>query len=342
MEKLDLYELVIDETMDDEVFALSLVSQPAIQSNFTYLNKDGKQVEIKFKAVDGEQHLIVGPILIPDMKILRQDSPNEKPYEVFFSKDTVKQAAQKYLADNHSNDITLEHNGAIDGVSLVESWIVDSSLYDKSKMYGLSLRPGTWAGIFKVNNQDIWDNYVKTGEVKGISLEGVFSHVKTNLSALKNKSVLELTDVEAEVLLGKLKVLLADSYSDYGQEIRNNAKKGIELNDKNGNKCATQTGKVRAQQLADGEAISLETIQRMYSYLSRAETYYDENDLNACGTISYLLWGGKSALSWSRNKLKELGLIEAEAQPSIASSYPGEAASGSISPATLENRFYKK
>ena len=48
----------------------------------------------------------------------------------------------------------------------------------------------------------------------------------------------------------------------------------------------------------------------MYSYLSRAEVYYDESDMNACGTISYLLWGGKAALSYSRNKLRELGLLE--------------------------------
>jgi hypothetical protein len=64
----------------------------------------------------------------------------------------------------------------------------------------------------------------------------------------------------------------------------------------------------------------------MYSYLSRAETYYDESDTTACGTISYLLWGGKSALSWSRNKLKELGELEENesVQPSITSTYPGE------------------
>ena len=74
----------------------------------------------------------------------------------------------------------------------------------------------------------------------------------------------------------------------------------------------------------------------MYSYLSRAETYYDESDTTACGTISYLLWGGKSALSWSRNKLRELGLLqENEAQPSVASTYPGQAASGSVAPALL-------
>ena len=102
-----------------------------------------------------------------------------------------------------------------------------------------------------------------------------------------------------------------ESYADYGEGVRNNAKRGIELNERNGNKCATQTGKVRAQQLADGKAISLETIKRMHSYLSRAETYYDNADSTSdCGYISYLLWGGKAALSWSRNKLRELGQLE--------------------------------
>ena len=103
----------------------------------------------------------------------------------------------------------------------------------------------------------------------------------------------------------------ADTYADYGQGVRNNARRGIELNERNGNKCATQTGKVRARQLASGEGISLETIKRMHSYLSRAETYYDNADSNSdCGYISYLLWGGKAALGWSRNKLTELGELD--------------------------------
>jgi hypothetical protein len=78
----------------------------------------------------------------------------------------------------------------------------------------------------------------------------------------------------------------------------------------------------------------------MYSYLSRAEVYYDNAESNSdCGYISFLLWGGKAALSWSRNKLRELGeLVEEtklEAQPSISTTYPGEAASGSIAPDTF-------
>jgi hypothetical protein len=96
------------------------------------------------------------------------------------------------------------------------------------------------------------------------------------------------------------------SYTDYPDSVKNNAKRGIELNEKNGNKCATNTGKIRAQQLSQGKPISEDTIKRMYSYLSRAMEYYDEGNTKACGTISVLLWGGKSALSWSESKLKQI------------------------------------
>ena len=99
-----------------------------------------------------------------------------------------------------------------------------------------------------------------------------------------------------------------ESYADYGEGVRNNAKRGIELNERNGNKCATIIGRRRATDISDGRPLSVQTIKRMHSYLSRAETYYDNADSSSdCGYISYLLWGGKAALGWSRNKLRELG-----------------------------------
>jgi hypothetical protein len=206
--------------------------------------------------------------------------------------------------------------------------------------------------MFKITDDRIWNDYVKTGKVKGFSVEALLEHklVKASIIDL-DKDIEELSENEVNVLLGQIKAIIRkdkrfgkgqriefESYSDYGSGISNNAKKGIDLNEKNNNKCATPVGKVRAQQLAKGEPISVETIKRMYSYLSRAEAYYDNQKTpNDCSNISYLLWGGKAALSYSRNKLRELGLLEeAEAQPSIASTYPGEAASGSIAPALLK------
>ena len=103
-----------------------------------------------------------------------------------------------------------------------------------------------------------------------------------------------------------------ETYNDYPDAVVNNAKEGIERNEKNGNKCATQVGKIRAQQLANREKISVETIKRMYSYLSRAMAYYDENKKDSCGFISVKLWGGKAGLIWSESKLKELNLFNQE------------------------------
>jgi hypothetical protein len=328
-----LYELrVEDET--DEVFAISLVESPAIESNWVYFNKD----VIQFAKVDNEQRMLVGPILIPDKKILRVDGEGN-PYHVFFTKDTVKKLAQNYLMKKYTDKATIEHDAKIKGVHLVESWVKDGKL-DKSNNYGLNVPEGTWMGMFKVSDDTIWNDYVKTGKVKGFSVEALLEHklVKASIIDLE-KHIEDLTEYEAEVLLGQIKAIIKkdkrfakgqriemESYADYPSGVKNNAKKGIDLNEKNNNKCATQVGKVRAQQLANGEPISVETIKRMYSYLSRAEAYYDESDMNACGTISFLLWGGLAGKRWAESKLKELGLFEGEQPLIIAPSYAGEPA----------------
>jgi hypothetical protein len=329
---MKLYELQIEDEMD-EVFAISLVESPAIESDFVYFDKE----TVHFAKVDTEQRMVLGPILIPDKKILRVDGEGQ-PYHVFFTKDTVKKLAQNYLMKKYTDSATLEHDKKIKGVHLVESWVKDGKL-DKSNGYGLSLPEGTWVGMFKITDDKIWNEYVKDGKVKGFSIEGLFSHKLIKASeAILDKQISELSDDEANVLLGQIKAIIKkdkrfgkgqriemESYSDYPSGVKNNAQKGIDLNLKNNNKCATPVGKVRAQQLAKGEPISVETIKRMYSYLSRAEEYYDETDMNACGTISFLLWGGLAGKRWAEAKLKELDLFEGE-QPSISSTYPGEVA----------------
>ncbi len=345
---MELFELKIDDELLDEVFAISLVSEPAIESNFVFFDKE----KVQFQKIDNEKRIVAGPVLIPNKKILRIDGEG-KPYEVFFSPETVEKLAQNYLKRRYTNKTTLEHNSDVENVSLVESWIKTTKL-DKSNGLGLNLPVGSWVGMFKVNNDEIWEEYVKSGSVKGFSIEGLFTH---DLVKASREELLSIQEEEAEYLLNKIRALIKEdnrysdnkrvdmeSYSDYGQSIKNNAKRGIELNEKQNNKCGTQVGKVRAQQLAKGEPISVETIKRMHSYLSRAETYYDPSTTTECGTISYLLWGGKSALSWSRNKLRELGLLEENSlqQPSVTSTYPGEVASGSISEAIETGYATKK
>ncbi len=98
----------------------------------------------------------------------------------------------------------------------------------------------------------------------------------------------------------------AQTYADYPDSAVNNAKRGIKLNEEVNNRCATDVGKQRAQDIANRRGLSFSTIKRTFSYLSRAEEYYDPSDTKACGTISYLLWGGKSMKSWAERKIKEI------------------------------------
>lgn len=99
---------------------------------------------------------------------------------------------------------------------------------------------------------------------------------------------------------------IKETYADYPQSAVNNAKKGVKLNEENGNKCATNVGKQRARDIIAKRGFSLDVLNRVYSYLSRAKAYYNPGDENACGTISYLLWGGESMRVWAEKKLNEI------------------------------------
>lgn len=313
-----IVELILDEEQEIGIEAISVVENPAIEEDFIAL----KSQEFKLAEVDKEKRILMGALLIPNKPIYRRNGEDE--YYIYFSKDTVLKASQMYLMQGKQNNSTLEHQYEINGLSLVESWIVEDKVHDKSVKYGMDLPLGTWVGSVKVNNEQIWNEFVKTGKVKGFSIEGYFAdkmeRPQEKINDFSSDELLkEIDQDEAEYLLSEIraiikndkrvkggKKMILESYSDYPSGVKNNAKRGLELNEKVNNKCATQVGKVRAQQLAQGKPISVETIKRMYSYLSRAEEYYDESDTTACGTISYLLWGGKAGLRWAESKLKEL------------------------------------
>ncbi len=336
---MKLYELKIEDEGVDEVFAISLVESPAIESDFFYFNKE----ELLFAKMDNEQRLIIGAVLIPDKKILRVDGEGN-PYQVFFTKETVKKLAQNYLMKKYTDSATLEHDKKIKGVHLVESWIKDGKL-DKSNNYGLSVPEGTWMGMFKVTDDTIWNDYVKTGKVKGFSVEALLESklVKASQEIDLNKNIEDLTEDEATIFLSQLKAIIRkdnryrakqridmESYSDYPDGVRNNAKRALDWANENGwGSCGTPVGKQRANQLAKGEPISVDTIKRMYSYVSRHEVDLETSKTynDGCGKLMMDSWGGLAGGRWAKSKLRELGLLnETEAQPSITSTYPGEVA----------------
>lgn len=344
-----VYELVIGDE-SDEVYAVSLVSQPAIELGWVAFDKE----EVKFQKIDDEKQLVLGPILIPNKRILRVDGEGNT-YHVFLKESTIEQLAQKYLKNKYTDAVTVEHEQRVDDVVLVESWIVESTTKDKSALYGFAVPKGTWMGVMKINSDEIWED-VKNGTYQGFSIEGLFSHqlvaaAKVELD-LMDKEISDLSEQEATILLKKIRAVIArdkrykkkeridlESYSDYPDAVKNNAKRALEWADKNGwGSCGTPVGKQRANQLAKGEPISVDTIKRMYSYVSRHEVDLENSKSysDGCGKLMMDSWGGLAAGRWAKSKLKELGLINEQAQPSIpGSSYAGEPASGSVAPATL-------
>tara|TARA_R110000787_G_scaffold206894_1_gene317041 strand:+ start:2556 stop:3140 length:585 start_codon:yes stop_codon:yes gene_type:complete len=168
---MKIVELILDENQDNFVEAISVVENPAIEEDFIALKDEQKKYE--FAEIDKEQKILVGPILIPNKPIYRKTKTEE--YYIYFSRETVKTASQLYLKQGNQSNSTLEHKNKLEGLTLVESWLIEDKANDKSNMYGMDLPLGTWMGTVKVDNDEIWNNEVKNGKIKGFSIEGYFA-----------------------------------------------------------------------------------------------------------------------------------------------------------------------
>ena len=182
---METYKVLFNEEENEGVYAISLVSDPAIEVNFISLSKNK---EIKLATINEEQRILVGPILIPDQLIYRNQDGHE--YNIMFPKETIKQVQHNFVQQGYQNNSTLEHSGkAIPNVTFVETWIKEDEVHDKSVLYGFSEPVGTLFGLMKVNNDEIWNDYVKTGKVKGFSIDGVFDMEKVNLKTEINMNL---------------------------------------------------------------------------------------------------------------------------------------------------------
>jgi hypothetical protein len=171
---MKLYELLIDENdlLLSGVNAISIVENPAIQSDFIAL---ADQKPILLAEVDKDRQILMGAALIPSKPIYRKDGDEE--YYVYFSKETIAKTAEAFFRNNNQNNATLEHAEVLDNMTVFESWIVEDPEFDKSKKYGLEVPAGTWMVSMKVDDEDVWDNYVKDNKVFGFSIEGKFANV---------------------------------------------------------------------------------------------------------------------------------------------------------------------
>jgi hypothetical protein len=110
---------------------------------------------------------------------------------VYFSKETVRKAAELYLKHNNHHKATYQHQDRVSGVLTVESWIKEGDM-DKSKLYGYDLPDGTWFVKMKIENDELWSK-IKGGELKGLSIEGYFTDRMESMSETQptNEEILE-------------------------------------------------------------------------------------------------------------------------------------------------------
>jgi len=187
---MEIIELVIDEESEEfsGIEAISVVESPAIEEEFIALKNED---QIRLAEVSKEKRLLMGAALIPDKPIYRKSEDNE--FYIYFSKETVAKASQMFLKSGNQGEATMEHaTEKLEGMTVVESWIVEDLVHDKSKKYGLDMPIGTWMVSMKVDNDEIWNNYVLKKKILGFSIEGYF------IDRLSNKPKDKINDIYSE------------------------------------------------------------------------------------------------------------------------------------------------
>ncbi len=192
-----IVELIIsDESEELTIDAISLVTSPAIEQNFVYFGKEKNN--LTFAKIDEEKRMLVSPALIPNKQIFRYNPNTDTDYYVYFSKDTVRKAAELYLKHNNHHKATYQHEERVSGVLTVESWIKEGE-QDKSKLYGYDLPNGTWFVKMRIDNDEMW-NKIKEGELRGLSIEGYFIDKMEKMSETVKPTNEEILSALNEIL----------------------------------------------------------------------------------------------------------------------------------------------
>ena len=227
---------VYDVTLDDETLgltAISLVDEPAIQTDFIYF-KDA--IENMIFLANKEKREIVSPILIPNQLILRKNNEDGSLYYIRWTKDTIKLAAERYLANGWFNNFTVNHPMFYDSnltyedclekdVYMLRMWIIDYERTDDANTkYGFELPEGTLMVHMKIHNRKIW-NKIKNGELKGLSIEAFTKFVNVN-NINQNKETMKKLDVTSKQLsLFEKFITFVNEVSKEAEDIADIAKK---------------------------------------------------------------------------------------------------------------------
>jgi hypothetical protein len=185
--ELPIKKAIIDvEDSEMGLKTVSLVSDPAIQINWIKFNK---QSEIKLAIQNEDKRIIFTPVLIPNQLIYRNIAGEE--FNLMFDKETIELVEQKWVKDNLSSAVDIEHSSKlIDGVTFFESVLLNNERFATAKGFE-GLPEGTWFLTGKVESDDVWTK-VKSGEINGVSIDGLFKTAQVNKVTMSDEQVIKI------------------------------------------------------------------------------------------------------------------------------------------------------
>ena len=197
--------------MNSETFAISMVEEPAIESDFIALSKDKEEKQQVFLE-SNEKHLVYGAALIPDKDIYRNNG--EQEFYINFTKESIEKMSQDFMKEYRQYEVKTDHNDVANEVCVVESWLVSDSYKDKSNALGINVPEGTWMVAMKVNNIDTWKR-IKSGELKGFSVESMISLEEFSKEENKNNIHMNIDEMS---FWTKMKEVLKETFSSEKKE----------------------------------------------------------------------------------------------------------------------------
>ena len=202
---MKIFEAIFDENQVDGVFGISLVLDPAMKGQFIALKKQ----KVQFKTIDEEKRIVVGLVLEPN-KLIPRNGGDGEPFNMIFSEDTITSLCYAFTKNEYNKNSSIEHSDSkIEGVTFVENWIVRDEKIDTGIALGLDVKKGQWLSVSKIDNDEVWDDYIKTGAVKGFSIDAMLSlkevNLKSNIEMAEEKKSFSEQVNEVLVSLGLVK-----------------------------------------------------------------------------------------------------------------------------------------
>jgi hypothetical protein len=193
MEKLQNIELTIKDENEQGVFAISFVDRPAIEEDFILLS----EMEVEMKVIDEGKREVIGLALVPEKKILRRIK--DKEFTVSFSKETIAKTQELYMKNLYLNNVTIDHQEKVSGVTLIESWVVEDTKQDKSNLYNLNAPLGSWVVKMKVYNDEVYKG-IKEGKFNGFSIEGKYDGLdELKQSIQEDENIIAIKDLLSKI-----------------------------------------------------------------------------------------------------------------------------------------------